>query len=152
MNIQLRNLESFFTQLFFVSCCITIQPSVPRGGVAFRGILLIRSCPRDTLALNVVCEGLSMSGDINLDNEIPGPLDPDEWCLAIIVGYESNTGLKPEALDELRESMKDSNFCRSLRMRLFDASTGLEPGQPQNYGEVFQLENPLEFPPEWFEK
>lgn len=91
-----------------------------------------------------------MSGDLSVNQKKENPLNPDEWCLAILVAYECGCGLTDKAKAELREAVIDPNFRKSLVLRFFDFPTDNEPGQPQNYGELFMLQNPMEFPPDWF--
>jgi hypothetical protein len=61
-------------------------------------------------------------------------LSISEWAMAIVIGYETGSGLTPEAKAELVQELKCDNFRQKLREELVNAG----------YGNIFGLDQELQ--------
>ena len=60
---------------------------------------------------------------------MPDELEPEEWALAIVIGFESGKGLSTEGMKELAQRIsKDEVFRAKLRKILIEEGYGPEFG------------------------
>ena len=60
---------------------------------------------------------------------MPDELEPEEWALAIVIGFESGKGLSTEGIKKLAQRIsKDEVFRAKLRKILIEEGYGSEFG------------------------